>query len=288
MSACARGGEPRQALRLLEELKREGGGVRPNTVIYNTLLGMCKGNPVRGGGAGGGHHQGNEASAATTTVPQQHFHQNGFGGAAGGAVAVPGGASTVRVSFPNAVVGGREPAVTPPRSGEVEGSSGSRSGNANAKVRPGAAAAWGQDPEELMRTALALLDEMMMEAGGRGGRERWDSRDGCAPDKLSFELAMQACVNAGRPEEAIRVFRELRRWSRGGSAAAAAGIRLGLATYRLGLTAASAAGDGSAAAVLLEDMEDAGIVVDEVSGAVCSRGVRVWVLVITYVVLRDR
>ncbi|CAN0380601.1 unnamed protein product, partial [Laminaria digitata] len=53
MAACARGGEPRQALRLLDELKREGRGVRPNTVVYNTLLGLCKGKPLRDGrGAG--------------------------------------------------------------------------------------------------------------------------------------------------------------------------------------------------------------------------------------------
>ena len=38
--------EPRQALRLLEELKRESRGVRPNTVVYSALLGLCKGKPT--------------------------------------------------------------------------------------------------------------------------------------------------------------------------------------------------------------------------------------------------
>ncbi|CAN0589180.1 unnamed protein product, partial [Laminaria digitata] len=33
----------------------------------------------------------------------------------------------------------------------------------------------------------------------------------CAPDRMSFELVMQACVNAGRPESALKVFRVMRR-----------------------------------------------------------------------------
>lgn len=244
--------------------------MRPNTVIYNTLLGMCKGNPVRGGG-GGDHAQGNEGSSATTTLRQQYPHHDGFGGGARGRAAASVAAATP-VNHPNSTAGSREPAGAPARRDGVEDSRRSRSETANAKVRPRAGTmSWGQDHEELMRTALALLDEMI-EAGGRG-RERWDHREGCAPDKLSFELAMQACVNAGHPEEALRVFRELRRWSRGGGTAAA-GIQLGLASYRLGLTAASAAGDGSAAAVFLGDMESAGIAGDEVSDAVARTGTR--------------
>ncbi|CAN0434863.1 unnamed protein product, partial [Hapterophycus canaliculatus] len=56
----------------------------------------------------------------------------------------------------------------------------------------------------------------------------------CAPDKISFELVMQACVNAGRPESALKVFRAMTR--------VAGGVRPDRATYRLGLTAAAEAG----------------------------------------------
>ncbi|CAM9709569.1 unnamed protein product, partial [Scytosiphon promiscuus] len=44
---------------------------------------------------------------------------------------------------------------------------------------------------------------------------------------------------------------------------AAGGVRPDRATYRLGLTAAAEAGDGAAAAVLLEEMRDAGMSMDE-------------------------
>ncbi|CAM9411901.1 unnamed protein product [Ectocarpus sp. 6 AP-2014] len=122
-------------------------------------------------------------------------------------------------------------------------------------------------PDELVGTAVALLHEMTV-----GGSE-------CAPDKMSFELVMQACVNAGRPESALKVFRAMARVAAGGGSAVGGGggsgerrgsgrgraveVRPDRATFRLGLTAAAEAGDGPAAAVLLEEMRDAGIAMDE-------------------------
>ncbi|CAN0311220.1 unnamed protein product, partial [Ectocarpus fasciculatus] len=55
----------------------------------------------------------------------------------------------------------------------------------------------------------------------------------CAPDKMSFELVMQACVNAGKPDSALKVFRAMTRAVR---------VRPDRATFRLGLTAAAEAG----------------------------------------------
>ncbi|CAN0333122.1 unnamed protein product, partial [Ectocarpus sp. 4 AP-2014] len=62
----------------------------------------------------------------------------------------------------------------------------------------------GAQLDELVGTAVALLHEMTV-----GGSE-------CAPDKMSFELVMQACVNAGRPESALKVFRAMARVAAGG------------------------------------------------------------------------
>ena len=55
---------------------------------------------------------------------------------------------------------------------------------------------WGKQPEELMRTAIALLHGMTAAVGG------------CVPDRMSFELVVQACANACRlPLEVFRVMR---------------------------------------------------------------------------------
>lgn len=262
MAACARSGEPRQALRLLDELKREGGGVRPNTVVYNTLLALCKGRPLRGGGGGWG---GVAPSVAADTGKRLNGHGGGVmqsvhkvnGGGEGAAAVLPD-SRTVRTTGVIAA------AAAAAAGGGVGG------GNNE----------WGDKPEELVGTAVTLLHEMT----GGGGE--------CAPDKMSFELVMQACVNAGRPESALKVFRAMTRWATGGvEPPGAAGTRRGgrgrgmgqgrgrgrgggravrvrpdRATFRLGLTAAAEAGDGAAAAVLLEEMREAGVAMDEVGG----------------------
>lgn len=250
MTACARAGEPRQALRLLDELKREGGGVRPNTVVYNTLLGLCKGKPLGSGGGGGGRGGGG-GTVAATAVEGNGANLNGYSGGGdginGGGVAI--NSSDVAGALPvpeggSSVVGGA--GVGRPKAPRLSGSG-----------------EWGEQAEELVGTAVSLLHEMTV-----GGGE-------CAPDKMSFELVMQACVNAGRPESALKVFRAMTRWAsggegrgRGGRRRAPGGVLPDRATYRLGLTAAAEAGDGAAAAVLLEEMRDAGMLMDEV--CVCS------------------
>ncbi|CAM9447310.1 unnamed protein product, partial [Ectocarpus sp. 13 AM-2016] len=243
MTACARAGEPRQALRLLDELKREGGGVRPNTVVYNTLLALCRGKPLRGvrgggGGGGGGGVPATAAAAAEGTGP----NLNGYGGG-GGLEEVNG--HRVAVGMPDG-----------------------RAIRNTVSVPSGGTVGSGERPDELVGTAVALLHEMTV-----GGSE-------CAPDKMSFELVMQACVNAGRPESALKVFRAMARVAAGrGSAVGGGGrgggerrgggrgrvveVRPDRATFRLGLMAAAEAGDGPAAAVLLEEMRDAGIAMDE-------------------------
>lgn len=252
MTACARAGEPRQAIRLLDELKREGAGVRPNTVVYNTLLGLCKGKPLRGGAVAA-----TASAAAGTGSAGETLNGHGRvnGGGSGGGVAAGG--------LPESRAVGVTPAPAHPAAGGGAGS------------RVGGGSRWGDKPEELVGTAVTLLHEMTV-----GGGE-------CAPDKMSFELVMQACVNAGRPESAIKVFRAMTRWattgasSSAGAAAAAGGgdgsrggrrgavrVRPDRATDRLGLTAAAEAGDGAAAAVLLEEMRSARIPMDEV-GCVC-------------------
>lgn len=268
MYACARGGEPRRALQLLHELKLEGSAARPNTVVYNTLLALCKGNPIRGGhGRGTGGSKGAASAAVKTgtgTVPLAvaQKHQNGFSsGGFGGVSGLPSVSFNSRdLAVDRREVGGAEEV----RGRGVDGLTGCREADANSRSAAGdvggGSSEWGQEPEELMRTALTLLDEMIEAAGRRDGRR---DRDCCAPDRMSFELTMQACVNAGHPKEALKVFDELRRRVRGGGTTER--IRLGLATYRLGLTAASAAGDGAAAAVVLEEMKNAGVAGDEVS-----------------------
>lgn len=263
MTACARAGESRQALRLLDELKREGGGVRPNTVVYNTLLALCRGKPlrgVRGGGVGGGG--GGLPAAAAGAAGGTGPNLNGYGGG-GGLEAVNG--HGVAVDMP----GGRaiRNRVSVPGGGTVGSGTGVSSPSG----------AWGERPDELVGTAVALLHEMTV-----GGSE-------CAPDKMSFELVMQACVNAGRPDSALKVFRAMARFATGGGGGVGGGgggsgerwgggrgravrVRPDRATFRLGLTAAAEAGDGPAAAVLLEEMRDAGILMDEVRVASSDLG----------------
>ena len=266
MTACARSGEPRQALRLLDELKREGGGVRPNTVVYNTLLGLCKGRPLRGGGGGGGAGAGGAASAAAAAEGGENL--NGYSGGRG--------VGRVNGHVSGSVAGG----LPGSRAVRIGGSTAAAAagGSSSRPVGGGAGASrWGDKPEELVGTAVTLLHEMTV-----GGGE-------CAPDKMSFELVMQACVNAGRPESALKVFRAMTRWATEGVSGSASGgaggkrrgggggggggrgrrvdVRPDRATYRLGLTAAAEAGDGAAAAVLLEEMLNAGVALDEVGGA---------------------
>lgn len=257
MTACAKSGEPRQALRLLEELKREGGGVRPNTVVYNTLLGLCKGRPLRGGGGGGARGGGGAgAGTAATAAADAGEYLNGY--------SVGRGVPRVNGHGHGGDGGGG-------LAGGVPGSSPVRIGG-NTAVGVGVSGEWGDEPGQLVGTAVTLLHEMTV-----GGAE-------CAPDKMSFELVMQACVNAGRPESALKVFRAMTRWATGGAdspAGEAAGVsgrgggrgrgrgravrvRPDSATYRLALTAAAEAGDGAAAAALLEEMLDACLEMDEV------------------------
>lgn len=247
MKACAEGGQPRQALSLLEELKREGGDVRPTTVVYNTLLGLCRGKSKRGGGGNGGvsrsggRGQGEAArDAPAAGIRELHMdemvHRNGF--ASIGSSGVNGG-------------------ITAATAGLIESKA------VNIPTVAGASCGvtdWGYDCDELATTAVTLLREMTV-AGGA-----------CAPDKMSFELVMQACFNAGYPQKAIKVFRAMRRWGmatargrRAGGVPEAYRVRPERATYRLGLTAAAAAGDGPAAAVMLEEMRNAGMVLDEVN-----------------------
>lgn len=225
MAACARGGAPLEAFRLLEELKREGGndsgggsggdgnsdcdaGVRPNTVVYNTLLVLCKGRPL-------GKGRRNSGSVLSHNGDREH------------SLGINGG---VAVS--------------------EEAGNGQR--GADGKMRDASEAEWGRRPEKLAAKAVALLHEMTV-AGGQ-----------CAPDKMSFELTMQACVNAGRPESALKVFEAMRRRFVTRRGESKGGFRPERATFRLGLTAAAAAGDGVAAASMLDDMHSAGIALDEV------------------------
>eukprot|EP00903_Cladosiphon_okamuranus_P012196 g11439.t1 len=261
MTACARSGEPRQALRLLDELKREGGDVRPNTVVYNILLGLCKGRPLRGGGGGGGGGRvgGPGAGAAVPAAAADTSENlNGYGGGS-----VVGKVNGHRGSVAAGLPGSRAVQISDSTASAGAAARGRRAAGGGAGANQ-----WGEKPEELVGTAVTLLHEMTV-----GGGE-------CAPDKMSFELVMQACVNAGRPESALKVFRAMTRWAKeGGSSSSSSsggvqrrgggGRRRGVsvrpdrATYRLGLTAAAEAGDGAAAAVLLEEMLDAGVALDE-------------------------
>lgn len=235
--------------------------MRPNTVVYNTLLGLCKGRPLRGGRGRGGAREGASAAAVARTGE----NLNGYGGGRGvRRVNGNGGGG-------DGVAGGLPESRAVRISGNTVGTGGVRAG-------VGGASGWGDKPEELVATAVTLLHEMTV-----GGGE-------CAPDKMSFELVMQACVNAGRPESALKVFRAMTRWAtegvsstgeafdagaaaaaggrgrggEGGGRGRAVGVRPDRATYRLGLTAAAEAGDGAAAAVLLEEMLGAGVTIDEV------------------------
>lgn len=227
IAACARGGAPLEAFRLFEELKKEGGNniecdavVRPNTVVYNTLLLLCKGRPRPLG-------KGRRNNSSGLSHNGDGEHSLGING--GVAVSVEAGK-------------GERGGV-----GCTEGVRGD-----DGRMRDVNEAEWGRRPEKLAAKAVALLHEMTV-AGGQ-----------CAPDKMSFELTMQACVNAGRPESAVKVFDAMmRRFSmeRGESRE---GFRPERATFRLGLTAAAAAGDGVAAASMLDDMYLAGIALDEV------------------------
>lgn len=270
MTACARSGEARQAFRLLDEMKREGEHVRPNTVVYNIVLGLCKGYPVRGGGGGG------ERVDERSDGVARH-RRNGFGGPDG----IPRKTGTKIVvdesRSPGIVLHADQGAAAIlDRAGErrADGFSGNDSTGGREGVGGEVSDGWGRQPEELMKTALVSLDEMLLAAGGaRGGGGGGGCNPDCAPDRLSFELVMQACINARHPAVALRVFRELRRWSGVGGGGEGGGIKLALATYRLGLTAASAAGDGAAAAVLLEEMQALGIDIDEVGGKHAGKGV---------------
>ena len=58
---------------------------------------------------------------------------------------------------------------------------------------------WGQQPDGLMRTAIALLHGMTAAVGD------------CAPDRMSSELVMQGCVDVGPEESAMNIFRLMRR-----------------------------------------------------------------------------
>ncbi|CAM9281736.1 unnamed protein product, partial [Discosporangium mesarthrocarpum] len=69
----------------------------------------------------------------------------------------------------------------------------------------GAPGSGGWDQEEAWVTARRLLEEMISSGGV------------AAPDKMSYELCMQACINAGHPGEAVSVFRQMRRRTRGGT-----------------------------------------------------------------------
>lgn len=244
MTACIRSSRPRLALGLLDEMKGavSGEGVRPNTIVYNTLLGVCKGVPVRGVG------RRNELRR------RYGFRKRGRGVVGNGKhgegvhitnIAEDSAARSASRSDQKSRDRGPAPGLA---ATSEAGADASRGGHDSGGVDD-----WGHDPEELMRTAIMLLNEMM-EAGGQ-----------CAPDKLSFELTMQSCVNASRPEEALRIFRTMKRWvALPRDHHDCKEIRLEAATYRLGLTAASEAGDGAAAAVLLEEMQEAGMAIDEV------------------------
>lgn len=225
MAACARGGAPLEAFRLLEELKQEGGNnsdceacVRPNTVVYNTLLSLCKGRPLG---------KGRRSNSSGLSHNGDGEHSLGVNG--GVAVSVEAGNG---------------------ERGSVGCTEGVRGGDG--RMRGASEAEWGRRPEELAAKAVALLHEMTV-AGGQ-----------CAPDKMSFELTMQACVNAGRPESAVKVFKAMMRRFSTKRGESREGFRPERVTFRLGLTAAAAAGDGVAAASMLDDMYLAGIALDEV------------------------
>ncbi|CAN0067401.1 unnamed protein product, partial [Choristocarpus tenellus] len=225
MDACKNGGRRgrRRALRLLEELKVDG--VNPNTVVYNTLLGLFR-------------DCGEVKHGLLDQVPQKHSEDQDHGDGEGNA-------------------GGAHPLQWGSRLGEGGGEG---SGNWEEEED--------EEEEEEWSIALRLLKEMCLSGGE------------AAPDKLSFELVMQACVNGGCPDRALSVFRLLRKREANGESAgvskrgARGGVRgMGVAgvvsaeraTFRLALRAAADAGDGAAAVALLDEMRGEGMEDDESS-----------------------